>query len=169
MPKTFREGGYGSRIWAVKGRGEEGRRKDIAKVYAGLRHSAVPLHWSDRAYKAATGTEFAGRVLLGGGARCGACPCGDADTRHRYSGCPEVRRLWGNVLEAWGRISVGERLSEGDIRNVATQAARLGGVAVSGSAAHAATPPRPVGGSGVTADGVQLMGTKGGRKGRDDR
>ena len=46
------------------------------------------------------------------------------------------------------------------IRYVAAQAARLGGVVVSGSAAHAATPPRPVGGSGGT-DGPQLWGQKG--------
>ena len=114
MPKSFREGGYGHRVWTLKGRDAEGMRGDVAKVYAGLRHSAVPLHWSDRAYKAATGTEFAGSKLLGRGARCGACACGDADTRHRYSGCPEVRRLWANVLEAWYRISGGERLEAGD-------------------------------------------------------
>ena len=114
MPKPFRDGGYGHRIWALKRRDAEGVRGDVAKVYAGLRHSAVPLHWSDRAYKAATGTEFAGSKLLGRGARCGACMCGDADTQHRYSGCPEVRRLWAKVLEAWWRISGGERLEAGD-------------------------------------------------------
>ena len=114
MPKPFRDGGYGHRIWALKRRDAEGMRGDVAKVYAGLRHGAVPLHWSDRAYKAATGTEFAGSKLLGRGARCGACMCGDADTQHRYSGCPEVRRLWAKVLEAWWRISGGERLEAGD-------------------------------------------------------
>ena len=44
MPKPFRDGGYGHRIWALKRRDAEGVRGDVAKVYAGLRHSAVPLH-----------------------------------------------------------------------------------------------------------------------------
>ena len=83
-------------------------------VYAGVTHPAVPLYMSDRAYKAATGAEFAGRKLLREGGSCWKCGCADADTRHRYAGCPEVRELWGQVLGAWRRISGGERLDPGD-------------------------------------------------------
>ena len=114
MPKPFREGGYGRKIWSTRARDEAEMIGDMAKVYAGITHPAVPLYMSDRAYKAATGTEFAGRKLMGEGGGCWKCGCADADTRHRYSECLEAGNLWEKVFTAWERVSGGERLDPKD-------------------------------------------------------
>ena len=69
-----------------KGReGGDSRREDIAKVYEGITHPAVPIHMSDRAYKVATGTEFTGRKFLGDKGGCARCGCMDETTIHRYA------------------------------------------------------------------------------------
>ena len=115
MPAAFQPQKQGQEIWEQKGReGGDSRREDIAKVYEGITHPAVPIHMSDRAYKVATGTEFTGRKFLGDKGGCARCGCVDETTLHRYARCPEVCKLWGLVCGAWHRISGGERLDPGD-------------------------------------------------------
>ena len=89
-------------------------RKDLAKIYAGITHSAIPFHISDRAYKVATGTEFTGKKFLGNKGGCGRCGHSDETTRHRYHECGEVRKLWQLISDAWHRISGGEKLDPVD-------------------------------------------------------
>ena len=84
----------------------------MGKVYAGIRHPAVPEWMADRVYKAATGTEFLGERFLGKGVRCSRC--GDVATAaHVQRDCGEVRKLWELVLRKW-HAKTGERLEAQD-------------------------------------------------------
>ena len=112
VPRTFREGGDARKIWEGKKRPETALREDMGKIYAGIRHPAVPEWMADRVYKAATGTEFLGERYLGKGVKCSRC--GEVATAaHVQRDCREVRKLWELVFRKW-HAKTGERLEADD-------------------------------------------------------
>ena len=113
-PTSFTNGHDGAKRWNSRSRPPEAWEDDLRAVYAGLRHPAVPRYISDRAYKAATGTELVGPRYFKDSLRGQCKRCSKPESaEHKYCQCAEVSRLWKLVLSTWRRMS-GERLDPAD-------------------------------------------------------
>ena len=116
VPKQFQDGQEGDRVWKEghRERPEEARREDMAAVYKGIRHPAVPKYLQEKVYQVATGTGLVG-ARYGHHAYQGVCPrCGDTDSHeHAFGGCKEVQKAFACFANMWHKAT-GEKVSAHD-------------------------------------------------------
>ena len=95
-------------------RPEAAIQEDMAAVYKGIRHPAVPKYLQEKVYQVATGTGLVG-AKYGHHAYQGVCPrCGDTDSHeHAFGGCKEVQKAFASFANMW-RKATGEKVCSQD-------------------------------------------------------